>query len=282
MRTKIICEIASSHNGDIELAKALIKSAAINGADLVKFQDWRALNVSINDPDKARYVKYQFPDSWYPILIPYCKEQGVKFLTTCFNVERVKFLAAQGLQTIKLASISLTNLELIQECCKHFSEIILSTSMHEWKEIANVINFLDLNAQDFTIMVCTANYPTVPEEAHLERLNTLKHMIFDCEQGSIGFSNHALDLDVPKMALCNNIKYLEVHFSLSRHLPQISHTMFEGGKPMTTHEISLEPHELKELADWRDKVEIMKGDGEFHNNLIENLIKDKYANRYGK
>ena len=56
--TKIIAEIASCHNGDLELAKAMIKAAAENGADVVKFQDWRADNVPANDLDKARYEKY--------------------------------------------------------------------------------------------------------------------------------------------------------------------------------------------------------------------------------
>src|SRR3990167_11177587 len=95
---KIICEIASGHNGDLELAKALIKSAADNGADIVKFQDWRADNVPSNDSDKERYKKYQFKDEWYPILIDYCRGQGVEFLTTVFNADRCKFQADLGIK----------------------------------------------------------------------------------------------------------------------------------------------------------------------------------------
>src|SRR3990167_11518014 len=110
---KIIVEIASGHNGDLELAKALIRAAAENGADIVKFQDYRAERVPADDPDKARYEKYQFKDEWYPILIEECKKNGVEFLTTCFNAVRIPFLASLGFKKIKIASISLTNRELL-------------------------------------------------------------------------------------------------------------------------------------------------------------------------
>jgi sialic acid synthase SpsE len=282
MKTKIICEIASCHNGDLKLAKALIKSAAKNGADIIKFQDWKAMNVSNTDPDKKRYELYQFKDEWYPTLIDYCKGQGVEFLTTCFNVNRCEFLASLGLKRIKLASISLTNTELIKQAGLNFEEVIISTAMHTKEEIEKVINLLFINTKKFTILHCVANYPTLPEDANLRRLNSLKILTKEYENASIGYSDHSLDLDVAKTAIAMGVKYIEKHFSLSRDLPQISHQMYKNGKLLTTHEISIEPHELKELSNWRDKIEIMKGSGEFKINTIENLIKERYQNRYGK
>jgi sialic acid synthase SpsE len=278
--TKIICEIASSHNGDIELAKALIKSASENGADIVKFQDWRAENVPENDPDKTRYEKYQFPDEWYPILIDYCKEQGVEFLTTCFNVDRVKFLADLGLKKIKLASISLTNTDLLMMAGLCFEEVILSTGMQSKEEIEEAIDLLATNAQKFTIMHCVANYPTLFGNANLERINKIRKML--PENGSVGYSDHSLDLDVAKVALCMDIEYLEKHFTLSRDLPQIPHQMYKDGPIVTTHEISIEPKELYELYCWKKNIKMIRGKGAFETNEIENLIKERYKNRYGK
>ena len=282
MRTAIIAEIASSHNGDLELAKALINAAANNGADIVKFQDWRAENIPKGDSDKARYEKYEFPNQWYNILPAYCEKKGIEFLTTCFNADRVAFLAGLGLKRIKIASISMNNKDLLLSSGVRFEELIVSTAMHTHEEIEAVIDFLYTNTQKFTIMACTANYPTSYENANLERINELQSMLEFNEYANVGFSNHSLFLDVPKAALCMGIKYLEVHFSLSRYLPQIRHSMYDGGETITTHEISLEPHQLRELADWRDKVEVMQGSGEFRINEIEQAIKTKYAGRYGK
>lgn len=280
--TKIICEIASSHNGDLELAKAQIRAAAENGADIVKFQDWRASNVSDSDPDKERYELYQFQDSWYAELLPYCKEHNVEFLTTCFNAERAEYLASLGLKRIKLASISLTNHELIMQAGANFDELIVSTAMHTREEVEEAIDLLASNAKRFTILHCVANYPLDPKDANLDRMLELEQLVLDQEYASVGYSDHSLDLDVAKTAIAMGAAYVEKHFSLSRYLPQIPHQMYAGGPLVTTHQVSIEPHELRELVDWRNKVSRMKGSGEFTINQTEQSIKDRYSNRYGK
>lgn len=288
MRTQIIAEIASSHNGDLELAKAMIKTAAECGADLVKFQDWRASNVPDTDPDKSRYERIEFKESWYSELISYCATHGVEFLTTCFNADRAEFLAKQGLKKIKLASISLTNKELLLACCSNFEEIIVSTAMHSRDEIEDAVDLLSKNAKSFSILHCVANYPLDPKDANLGRFDALQAILEGMfgdgwiTYCSLGYSDHSLDLDVSKVALSMDIKYLEKHFSLSRHLPQTPHQMYKDGPMVTTHEISIEPHELKELAEWRDKVTVVRGTGDFVINNTEQKIKDRYSNRYGK
>lgn len=282
MYTKIIAEIASCHNGSLEMAKAMIRAAAENGADIVKFQDWRASNVSPDDPDKDRYETLEFRAEWYPELITYCKEQDVEFLTTCFNADRAQFLANLGLTKIKLASISLTNRELFMAVGSLFEEVIVSTAMHTKEEIEDAIDFLTSNAQSFTIMHCVANYPTLPFDANLARIDALKEMVAPYEYADVGYSDHALDLDVAKAAMAKGIKYLEKHFSLSRYLPQQPHQMYAGGPLVTTHEVSVEPHELLELSRWRHGITPMVGMGTFGPNATERAIRNRYSNRYGQ
>lgn len=282
MKTKIIAEIASSHCGDLELAKSLIRTAAANGADFAKFQDYRAKHVSDSDPDKARYEKYQFPEEWYKILPGYCAEEGIEFLTSCFNVDRAEVLAGYGLKKIKVASVCLSNTYLLMMCGAHFEEVLASTAMQSKETVENAADVLASNSKKFTLLACTAEYPTPPEHAGLKRIDTLKNILEGQHYASVGFSSHALDLDVPKAAIARGIEYLEVHFSLSRHLPQIPHVMYEGGSPLTTHQVSLEPHELRELAEWRDKVFLMSGDGQFTSTEVETRIKERYSGRYGK
>lgn len=282
MRTRIIAEIASCHNGDLDLAKALIVSAAKNGADLVKFQDWRAKNVSENDPDKYRYEQYEFKEKWYKELIPFCKDCDVEFLTTCFNSDRAEYLSSLGLKKIKIASISLTNKELISKCGSLFDELVISTGMHTKTEIKEAIMQLAINTKKFTIMHCVANYPTLAKDANLDRIDELKKMVEVIDHASVGYSDHSLELSIAKIAIATGISYIEKHFTLSRDLPQIPHQMYKDGPKITTHEISIEPHELKELAKWRDMVEIVKGKGGFERNEIEMAIRNRYKDRYGK
>lgn len=281
MKTQIIAEIASSHNGDIELAKAMIKTAASCGADLVKFQDWKVANVPENDPDRKRYQTYEFPEYWYPVLIDYCKENGVEFLTSCFNVDRIEKLASYGIKKIKLASISLTNTNLLMMAGAYFDEVIASTAMHTDEEIETAIELLASNAKKFSILHCVANYPTKFKDAQLSRIDTLKKMTEGQHYASVGYSDHAIDPDVSIAALSKGISYLEKHFTLSRHLPQIPHQMYKDGPLITTHQIAIEPHELRYLAHWRDKIAVMYGDGSVLNE-VEQKIKNRYSNRYGK
>jgi N,N'-diacetyllegionaminate synthase len=281
MRTQIIAELASCHNGDLDLLKALVKAAAENGCDLVKVQDWRAKNVPEGDQDRQRYERYEFKDEWWPEFIRTCEENRVQPLTTCFNADRAEYLASLGLKTIKLASISLTNHDLILAAGAHFEEVIASTAMHSEDEISDAADLLASNCHKFTMMHCVANYPMHPTQANLARIDSLKKLLEGQEYASVGYSDHALDLDVAKAALSKGISYLEKHVSLSRYLPQIPHQMYEGGPMVTTHQVSIEPHELRELSEWRIKSAIMEGTGAFSNNEAESKIKAKYSNRYG-
>lgn len=279
--TKIICEAASSWNGEPDLLHEMIRAASENGGDIFKTQDYRADNVPDGDLDKARYQKYQMPDTLYPQFIEWCWEFEIEPLVTCFNKDRVKFLASLGLKKVKVASISMTNTELIMEAGAYFEELIVSTAMHTEEEIREAADLLASNAHSFTLMVCTANYPTLPENAHLGRINALQDILEGQEYADVGYSDHSLDLDVAKAAVAKGIKYIEKHFSLSRYLPQIPHQMYEGGPLVTTHEVSIQPHELKELSDWRHKVRKIEGGGEFLTNNEEQAIKERYQNRYG-
>lgn len=280
--TKIIAELASSHNGDFDLLRSLVEAAAQSGADIVKVQDWRASNVPDSDPDKARYEKYQFKDEWWPGFLAMCEENGVEPLTSCFNKDRVEFLAAQGLKKIKIASVCLTNHDLLLWAGHHFDEVILSTAMASREQIEEAADVLATNAKRFTLLHCVANYPGHFGDMNLLKMNSLREMLAGQEYASVGYSNHSLDLDPAKTAIAMGAKYVEVHFSLSRHMPQTKHQMYENGPLVTTHEVSLEPRELRELSDWRDKVRQIRGTGDFTINGTEEKIRQRYLNRYGR
>lgn len=282
MKTRIIAEFASSWNSDPDLMLAMVKTAAASGVDICKLQDWQAKNVPDTDSDKARYERYQMRDEIYPLFFEACADAGVEPLTSCFNAERVDFLAQLGFKRVKIASVCLTNRELLMRAGSAFEEVIVSTGMSTCEEVEEAADILASNCKEFTMLACRANYPTEPKDANLSQIDSLKKMLEGQEYASVGFSDHALDLDVAKSAMSKGIKYLEKHFSLSRDLPQIPHVMYEGGTPMTTHQISIEPHELKELARWRDKVSLMEGIGEFKPNEVEGKIRSRYLGRYGK
>ena len=121
----LIAEIGSNHAGDISLAKEMIHAAAENGADYAKFQSWREEDVPPGPWDneesffhfnnkRSFYKQTQLSDDQHYELINTCEKAGIKFLTTCFNNNRVDFLSQLNVDIIKIASCDSTNLEMIK------------------------------------------------------------------------------------------------------------------------------------------------------------------------
>src|SRR2546425_12334392 len=92
-RPTIIAEIGANHGVDMSSAKEMVQSAAESGADFVKFQSWQSKNLAPGDPNFERHRTAELSDEQHFELIEACRQHGVEFLTTCFDVHRVGFLA---------------------------------------------------------------------------------------------------------------------------------------------------------------------------------------------
>ncbi|MFA6159994.1 MAG: N-acetylneuraminate synthase family protein [Parcubacteria group bacterium] len=275
MRTKIIAEIASSHNGDIELAKKMVRAAAKTGVDIVKFQSWQSKNVDDGDPDKQRYASLELSDEAHYILKEECEKNGVEFLTTCYDSGRIDFLKKIGLTKIKVASTDLKHFNFLKKLRDNFAEVIVSTGMSEKEEILKAINVLKTGK--YTIMHCVSVYPCPLEKANLKKLIWLKSVA-----DSVGYSDHVLGVEAAVFSLGVGVDYVEKHFTLDRDMKQIAHTTGKGLKPITTHTIADEPGTFKSLCEWRNKYEIALGSGSLELLPEEKLTREKYTGRLGK
>jgi sialic acid synthase SpsE len=272
---KIIAEIASSHNGDIELAKKMIWAAKDAGVDIVKFQSWQSKNVDDSDPDKKRYASLELSDEAHIILKKECEKAGVKFMTTCYDAARIPFLKKLGLTSIKVASTDLKHFTFLKQLRDNFDEVIASTGMTTEDEIKKALNILKKG--EFTIMHCVSVYPCPLEKANLGKLAWLKE-----QTPHVGYSDHVLGASAAMLSLGMGVKYIEKHFTLDRDTPQIGHTVGKGLKPITTHSIADEPHVFKELVEWRDRYVTALGTGSLDLLPEEKLTRAKYTGRLGK
>lgn len=275
MRPRIIAEIASSHNGNIDLAKRMIRSAAEAGVDVVKFQSWQSKNVDENDPDKARYASLELSDEAHYILKEECEKTGVEFATTCYDAGRIPFLRELGLRSIKIASTDLKHTNFLQGIRENFEEVIVSTGMSEKEEMLKAIDILKTGK--YTIMHCVSVYPCPLEKANMQKLLWLKGVA-----DSVGYSDHTEGIEAAVFALGMGVSYIEKHFTLDRGMEQIPHTVGKGMRPITTHMIASEPHVFREICDWRDKYVIALGDGALEMLPEERLTRTKYTGRLGK
>ena len=275
MKIKIIAEIASSHNGDMDLAKKMIASARDAGVDIVKFQSWQSKHVNDSDPDKKRYVSLELSDEAHYELKDECEKQGVEFLTTCYDGDRIEFLKKLGLKKIKIASTDLKHFDFLKKIRDSFEEVIVSTGMSTQEEIEKAISILQDG--EFTIMHCVSVYPCPLEKANLKKLLWLKSIT-----DHVGYSDHTEGVEAAVFSMGMGVQYIEKHFTLDKNMEQASHAVGEGLKPITTHSIASEPDTFRELCRWRDLYEEALGSGSLELLPEERVTREKYTGRLGE
>ncbi len=148
----IIAEAGVNHNGSLELAKKLIDVAVVSGADAVKFQTFKAENLVSKNAQKADYQKQttnneesqfdmikklELDVQTHRILMDYCKEKNIMFLSTPFDHDSIDLLNDLGLEIFKIPSGEITNLPYLRHIGKLNKKVILSTGMADIGEICN-------------------------------------------------------------------------------------------------------------------------------------------------
>ena len=266
--TFIIAEIGVNHNGSVELAKKMIKSASECGVDAVKFQTFNSDDLVTENAKTATYQKkntdvnsqlemlkkleLSFDD--FEELNNYALNHNVIFISSPFDIKSVNLLEKLNVPLYKLGSGELNNFELINHVQKTNKPIIISTGMATLDEIKETYDFIE-NKDNLIILHCITGYPTSFEEANLNFIKTLKSE-FDVP---IGFSDHSPGIELPIAAVALGACVVEKHFTLDKNL--------EG----PDHKASLNPNEFKAMVDAIRNVEVAMGDGvrKFSDNELE-------------
>lgn len=260
-RVLIIAEAGVNHNGNIELAKKLAVAAKESGADIVKFQtakleslvtgtapmaEYQKVNIGRTQTQKEMLEKFLLSFDEFEELSEYCREIGIQFLSTPFDMESIDFLSGIGCALWKIPSGEITNYPyLIKVACLH-QPIILSTGMSTLEEVDLAVKLLkDNDAGPITLMHCTTEYPTPYEDVNLQAMKTLQRHFGN----PVGYSDHTLGIEVPIAAVGMGAEVIEKHFTLDRNM--------EG----PDHRASLEPGDLSAMVSSIRKIEAALGDG---------------------
>ena len=190
----IIAEAGVNHNGDLEMAKQLVKVAAEAGADYVKFQTFSTDKLVTKTAKQADYQKKNLQsgenDSQYNMLkklelsrqdheelIATCRYYGIKFLSTAFDNENLIYLCRDlDLDYIKIPSGELTNYPYLRLAAQLNKPIILSTGMATLSEIMETVKLLEEfggNKEELYILHCTTEYPALISEVNLRAMDTI-------------------------------------------------------------------------------------------------------------
>lgn len=255
MEPRVIAEIGCNHKGDINIAKEMIKIAALYcQVDVVKFQtrnnkellSEEAYNAPHPNPVHSYGETYglhrealEFTIEQHKELKEYCELFHVEYCTSVWDLSSAKRITALDPKMIKIPSAMNNHYEMLDWLCENFhGEIHISTGMTSYDEIDRLVTFFtekDRN-KDVVLYNCTSGYPVPYEDVCLLEIRRLADKYRHSVQ-EIGFSGHHLGTAIDIAAYTLGATWVERHFTLDR--------TWKG----TDHAASLEPHDMKLLVE---------------------------------
>ena len=237
----IIAEVNSSHNGNVEVAKAMIDAAKDAGCDCVKFQSWTASTLYSKTYYKANPIAKRFVDklSLSPeelkMMADYCHEKGIGFSSTPYSREEADFLADECyVPFIKIASMEVNNPEFISYIAGKGLPIVMSTGMADYEEVRRAVEIIEsAGNRNIAILHCVSVYPTPAYRVNLNNMIALREMFPDYP---IGFSDHTLGDEAAVAATVLGAAVIEKHITL------------DSNKIGMDNQMAMEPEPLKELV----------------------------------
>ena len=272
-RTLIIAEAGVNHNGSLEIALQLVDAAASAGADVVKFQTFKADRLATARAAKADYQvantqdagsqlamlrRLELSQADHGTLLARCLDRGIRFMSTAFDAESLAFLATMDMPAIKIPSGDITCGPLLLQAARLQRPLIVSTGMSTLTDIEQALGVIAFGLtadrepdgrSDFD-----AAYASKQGRDALRRHVTLLHCVtqypappeavnlraMDTMASAfglpVGYSDHTADIEVSIAAVARGATVIEKHFTLDRTLPGPDHAA------------SLEPGPLKRLV----------------------------------
>jgi N-acetylneuraminate synthase len=269
-RTYIIAEAGVNHNGSTAHAIQLVEAAARAGADAVKFQTFSADRLVRQGTATAAYQRsatgnndqfdllrrLEMSPAMHDAILAACARIGIEFLSTPFDPLAADYLLGLGMRKLKVPSGELSNPLFVRHLAATGLPLIISTGMADLAEVATALAWVraaraerglsgDL-AGAVTLLHCTSNYPTAPENVNLRAMETLRR-----EFGvPVGYSDHTEGITIPIAAVALGATVIEKHFTLDRTLPG------------PDHQASLEPADLEAMVRAIRTVDVALGGGQ--------------------
>ena len=269
-RTLVIAEAGVNHNGSPDTALALVDAAAAAGADIVKFQSFRADSLVTRHAPKAAYqvsntgeagsqhamlARLELSHAVHEQLVERARAQRIRFMSTGFDAESLAFLATLDMPAIKIPSGDITCGPLLLQAARGNRPLIVSTGMSTLADIENALGVIAFGLTEDGdprgLASCAAAFASEAGQAALRARVTLLHCVtqYPAPPESVnlramrtmaetfglpvGYSDHTLGIEISLAAVALGATVIEKHFTLDR------------GMPGPDHRASLEPDELR-------------------------------------
>ena len=227
MKTFVIAEIGINHNGDLKIAKKMIQEAKTAGVDAVKFQKRDIFEVYtkeyLSQERESPWGKTQldqkkgleFGEKEYLEIDKFCKEIGIKWFASAWDLKSLNFLDKFNFEYHKIASAMIVDINFLSEVAKRGKYTFISTGMCEMKDISKAVEIFRENNCQFELMHCISAYPFESEHADLGLIKFLSEK-FKCDVGYSGHEKSGVAISYAATAL--GASSIERHFTLDRSM----------------------------------------------------------------
>jgi len=250
LKTLIISEIGSVHDGSFGNALKLIELAAACGADVVKFQTHLPDAETLPNAPSPSYFKGEprmdyfrrtgFSLGQWRELKAQAEACKVNFISSPFSIEAVDLLEEVGVAFYKVPSGEVTNIPLLEKIAATGRPAILSSGMNDWAELDQAVDVLR-GVGGLTLMQCSSAYPCPPERVGLNVLDEMKE-----RYGlPVGLSDHTRGLAATVAAVARGAVMVEKHLT------------FHRGMYGSDAKNSAEPYEFQAMVEAIRAVEVM-------------------------
>lgn len=249
----VIAEAGCNHKGNMEIAKEMIKTAAIYcKADVVKFQkrcnrelltleQYTAPHPNPANSYGKTYGEHreflEFSMEQHKELKEYCEQMDIIYSTSVWDMTSAKEIAEINPEMIKIPSACNNHYAMLEWLCDNYGgEIHVSLGMTTHGEEEKLVKLFENKNRnkDMVIYVCTSGYPVPFEDVCLLEIERVRKAYGHIVK-KIGFSGHHLGIAVDVAAYTLGASVIERHYTLDR--------TWKG----TDHAASLEPEGVRKL-----------------------------------
>ena len=260
-----IAEIGINHNGDMSICKELIDVAVDSGCDAVKFQKRDINQVYTQDfldsyrespwgtTQREQKIGLEFDKDKYLEIDQYCKEKGVEWFASAWDLNSQSFLRQFDCKYNKVASAMIVYDDLLKKIAEEGKHTFISTGMSTYNDIDKAVDIFKKAGCSFELMHTVSTYPMKEENANLNMIKTLRDK-FQC---NVGYSGHEVGLAVSYAAAALGVTSLERHITLDR-------SMYGSDQSA-----SVSRSGLRQLVGAVRKIELAMGDG------IKKILKEE-------
>lgn len=267
---KIIAEISCNHNGSKKIFNDHIKSAAKNGADLVKIQTYEPEDITLKKLSKdflikkgiwkgknlwKLYSKTQTPFKWHYDAFKICNDHNKIIFSSPFSLRAVDFLEKLNVKLYKIASFEMDDVRLVDYVAQTKKPIILSTGLNNISSITKTLKIIRKYHNNVILLHCVSGYPTLIENSNLRRIEDLKKRF---NKNLIGLSDHTDSIYTSLASIPFKTCLIEKHFLINKKINS-QDKLF-----------SINPFQLRELSDISKKIHRSLNDNSQKNNEKQN------------